>query len=282
MIYTNKKGIAAEIYEAVVQRQKKYDKGEAAFSVTEIIDSPRISLLNKRHESKLEVDVSELLDSFTGHLLHDALERPETAERLYIGNTLSGAYDYYKDGVLKDYKTCSVWAILFKSHFDKWEKQLNVYAYMLRQKHRPVHKCGIEVFLRDWSATAARTKGSDYPQQPQFFMEFPLWDQEYTHEYLKERITIFCDAATKKDDDLPFCSFDEMWERPPTFAVMKKNQKRAVKLYDSMEEAESHVAAMDTSYTIDVRLGERTRCERFCSVNQFCNQYKKYVEDKSG
>jgi hypothetical protein len=31
---------------------------------------------------------------------------------------------------------------------------------------------------------------------------------------------------------------------------------------------------------MEVREGERTRCEKYCEVSQYCDQYKKYKESK--
>jgi hypothetical protein len=108
MIYTNRKGLAPEIYDAIVERQKKYTPGEVDYSVTEILNPSRIVWLTKRHQDEIEVDVSDLLDSWMGHLIHDALEKEGTSDRLTfetdLGVKLSGAYDYFQNGELKDYK----------------------------------------------------------------------------------------------------------------------------------------------------------------------------------
>ncbi len=52
---------------------------------------------------------------------------------------------------------------------------------------------------------------------------------------------------------------------------MKKGGKRAVKLYDTELEAQSH-AAQDKSLFVETRPGQSVRCEAYCRVAAFCSQ----------
>jgi hypothetical protein len=64
-----------------------------------------------------------------------------------------------------------------------------------------------------------------------------------------------------------------MWERPSKFAVMKKGQKKAVKLCDTEWNAEEYIGDNKGLY-IELRPGERTRCKSYCIVQNHCPQYK--------
>jgi hypothetical protein len=82
------------------------------------------------------------------------------------------------------------------------------------------------------------------------------------------------------DEELPPCTPEEMWEKPTTWALKKKGGVRAIKVYETQEEAES---ALDPKvHEIEVRLGSRTRCESFCPVNTYCQQWRDYQESKDG
>ena len=62
--------------------------------------------------------------------------------------------------------------------------------------------------------------------------------------------------------------------------LKKKGGVRAIKVYETQEEAE---AALDPKvHEIEVRLGTRTRCESFCPVNTYCQQWRDYQESKDG
>jgi len=51
-------------------------------------------------------------------------------------------------------------------------------------------------------------------------------------------------------------------------------------LCSTEEEANTKVAEYGKGYEIEIRQGERTRCERYCQVNKFCTQYQQYLSTK--
>jgi hypothetical protein len=69
-----------------------------------------------------------------------------------------------------------------------------------------------------------------------------------------------------------------MWEKPTTWAVKKIGGVRAKSVHTTKEEAELMLPSKD--YFIEVREGERTRCQNFCQVSGFCNQYAEYTSGK--
>jgi len=76
------------------------------------------------------------------------------------------------------------------------------------------------------------------------------------------------------------CTDDEVWRRDTKWALMKKNRKSAVKLFDSEEEAEKRlVSEKSKQFYIEHRKGEAIRCERYCNVQTFCNQYQQEKKD---
>jgi len=67
-----------------------------------------------------------------------------------------------------------------------------------------------------------------------------------------------------------------MWEKETTYAIKKEGGVRARSVHKTREEAE---AALTKGYFLEVRPGERTRCQTFCQVAPFCEQFKKYKEE---
>jgi hypothetical protein len=153
-----------------------YNKGNADYSVTEIISPPRVQRLRKKHWDDMEQDVSDMLWQLMGSALHVVAEKGQaknhiTEERLItkIGNiTLSGAMDIQQviDGriLITDYKFTSAWA-LKADKFD-WTAQQNIYAYLVREeKKMEVEGIRICALIRDWSRREAQYK-ADYPPPP--------------------------------------------------------------------------------------------------------------------
>jgi hypothetical protein len=281
--------------DTIVQAIKRptYTKGDAHMSVTEIMSSPRIAQLKRRHWDALEEDASSMVWSLFGTAIHHILEHGKSPnhvieQRLYAevdGWRISGAIDLQEveeDGIIiSDYKTTGAWAA--QNGKDDWEKQLNVYAYLVEvNKKVPVKKVQIVAIIRDWSSREASYKES-YPKAPIVVLDIPLWSMEQRLEYIKERISKHSDAAFahETDDELPSCTPSEMWERPAQYAVIKTGNIRAKAVYTCMEDAEAGRKELKDpdKYEIQARPGERVRCQSFCQVSKFCSQYRKYLDE---
>ena len=104
---------------------------------------------------------------------------------------------------------------------------------------------------------------------------------EQRQKFIEDRIRMHSEAffESETEGDLPPCSTTDMWEKPTTYAVKKEGGVRAKSVHFSKEDAEN--ALPEKGYFIEVRNGERTRCEKFCQVNSFCSQYQSYLKEKS-
>jgi len=165
----------------------------------------------------------------------------------------------------------------------EWEQQLNIYAWLVESVKKDTHvtDLGIVAIIRDWSRREA-AKNPDYPQAPVKEIPIKLWPYQEREEYISHRLSLHsaCEFAIEAGEDLPDCTPDEMWERPTTYAIKKKGGVRAIKVYEIKEEAE---AALDPkTQELEVRPGSRTRCENFCSVNTYCQQWRDYQESING
>ena len=277
----------------------KYSKGKADISVTTLIDSPKIRLMKEKHDHQIEVDAVDMVWALFGTAVHSVLENSKqsedsiTEERLYStvsGWVLSGAVDRQEikdDNItIVDYKVTSVWSVIYGK--PEWENQLNCYAYLVNDKHAfnksKVTNLKICAILRDWNRRDAERK-EDYPKAPIVFVDIPLWDHEKASKYIIDRMALHQEAQILADvhGDLGLCNDEEMWKKNDTWAVKKKGQKRALRVLDSEEEAIKYIEwhnETDKAYTkktdleIEFRGGEYTRCGNYCSVADFCNQYK--------
>jgi hypothetical protein len=260
-------------------------------SVTELLGSPRIVQLKRRHWDELEQDASEMVWSLFGTAIHHILEHGKAEnhvieQRLHAkvdGWHISGAIDLQvitPEGIeISDYKTTSAYKVMAGSM--DWEEQLNIYAYLVEsQKKVPVTKIQIVAIVRDWSAREAAYK-EGYPKAPIVVIDIPLWPFENREQFIRDRITAHSDAtfAQETDEELPECTPKDMWERPRSFAIMKDGGVRAKSVHASKEEAEKAWAEIKdyTKYKIIERPGERVRCQGYCQVSKFCSQYQQFL-----
>jgi len=291
MKLTNKHGIPDTFLN--VLKRPTYSKGKAHLSATQLLNSPKIVALTKKFEDELEQDVSDMVWSIFGTAIHGVLEHGKdenhiVEERLHTtfdGWRISGAIDLQiitgPDTVsIRDYKTTSAWAVMNEKY--EWEQQLNIYAWLVETvKLQIVDSVGIVAIIRDWSRRDA-ARNPDYPQSPVKEIPITLWPYQKREDFISERISKHseCEFHMETDEELPPCTPEEMWEKPTTWALKKKGGVRAIKVYDTQEEAE---AVLDPKvHEIEVRLGSRTRCESFCPVNTYCQQWRDYQESKDG
>jgi len=274
---TNKFGLPAPLVRAV--SNSKYNKGDADFSVTELIKPPRITALEAQHWEELEEDASDRLWALMGSAGHEVLRRSADGgiveERVSIelgGLKISGQMDYVvADNAIIDYKFVSVWAIQDGAK-PEWEQQLNCYRYMAKQYGVVVKELKIIAILRDWSKLEAK-RDSSYPQSQVTVLPIRMWDDAVVEQWLKMR-TIAHVAA--RNGILPNCMPDDVWEKPERYACMKKGNKRASRVLDTRLDAGTWIASQPkpSDFNIEVRPAERPRCESYCAVSEFCQQFK--------
>lgn len=188
---------------------------------------------------------------------------------------ISGAVDDFDidNGILSDYKVCSVWSVMDVEPKPEWTQQLNIYAYLLRKNGHTVNKLQINAIFRDWSKQKARYAKDNYPLAQVQTIEIPLWSEEEAEKFVKQRIKLHVMCRDLSDENLPICSPEERWVKDRKFAVMKKGRVRAIKLTESNLEALQWIKENKREgeeLYIEKRDGTSTRCVSYCPVAQFC------------
>jgi len=286
MKYTNQAGLPAPLVAAITYSD--YDGESYDITASGLVTPPRIRQLMKRHSKEITEDVSDRIWALIGSVGHAILERAPAdnvfrEERLVAemqGWSIGGKVDLLRmEGEqygIDDYKLTSIWAT--KDEKPEWTFQLNVYAWLARQHGFNITQLRIVNILRDWSKPrAAREK--DYPQVGVVIREVPLWPADICERNLAAALTLHQQAqAIKSDDDLPLCSEQERWTKPPVFAVKKKGRQRAIKLFtDATEAAASMVGAKDLY--IEERPGVDVRCVSYCPCKPFCSYGRSLASD---
>jgi hypothetical protein len=287
MNITNKHGLPDTLM--ALATSDNYSKGDADYSVTEIISPARIARLRRKHYTQMTQDVSDMMWQLLGSALHVVAEKGQTEgyiteERLYAeidGVILSGAIDIQKvtpQGIeITDYKFTSAWS-LRQDKFE-WDAQQNIYAYLVRRaKKLPVTKVQICALVRDWSRREAVIKPS-YPQSPIVVIDLKMWTNEETEKYIRERLNAHRDSKVSADwnEELPPCDESERWSRDTQYAVKREPRKTAIRVLDNAEAAEA--MAIEEKGYVEVRKGESVRCTgNYCGVNEWCSQYQQSKE----
>ncbi|MBK26423.1 MAG: hypothetical protein CME70_20655 [Halobacteriovorax sp.] len=294
MKVTNKANLPRPIVLAL--SNDDYSKGDADFSVTELIDSPRISQLKTRYADSIKQDALDLLYMFDGKAVHYLLEQAGqqieehegiVERRLFAshdGMMVTGAMDYFdlERNVIQDYKRVSVWEYIFGMKEDRI-RQLNLYKLLAEANGFSVRGLEIVYLFRDWSeAMSKRTK--DYPPEKAAVVKVPMWDKEQTLAYLSERVALHREAREQPDQELYLCSKEERWQGDTTYAVKTHaNAARARKVFDSYNEAAQWLADnRKQGMMIETRAGVARRCESYCTVSQWCNQYHSNTTQQGG
>lgn len=310
MRLTNKHNLPAPIVNAV--KRDPYDRGDADMSVSEIIDSPRVKVLEWEHDANIEEDVAGRVFSLFGRATHQILEwgaedHQRAEERLFytvkidgVEVTVSGAMDLQDVGEavgITDWKVTTVWA--FQAEKPAWMYQQNCYAHFVRNaqwaeawingkkeryahKRRPVQSLKIGAILRDWSASKAK-RDPKYPQAPIQILDLELWSPAKAKDYFEQRVRLHIKSRTMHfaGIDLPECSREDRWEDNPSYAVKKPDGKRAVGLYDTKEEALAHINDAKVPLVLETRGGEPKRCNDWCRVSQWCSQNQKRLAENA-
>lgn len=284
MKLTNNTGLPESIVNAV--RNDPYSSGGADISVTRLIQPPQLVELSRVHADDIVIDASESIFSLFGQAVHHILDRAEDAgaiheRRLFTSQRswrISGAFDRFYDGLIQDYKVCSVYSVRDGGKVE-WEHQQNLLACLARRNGMVVDRLEIVAILRDWRRAEMERSGdwTDYPRWQVEIVKLPVWDALDAEAFLDARVALHQEARLHRN--IHPCTDEDRWFTGEAYAVMKKGGKRAVKLHPTREEADKHAvnaANKDpkSKFHVEHRPGKYNRCQTYCSVADFCPQWK--------
>lgn len=293
---TNALGLPEPFVNAV-SRRHEYVSGR--YSVTDVLGGTCEAILKRRHSGDVEEDVSDQVWALLGTAVHRVLQDAEATDTQLQENwlsapipgcdgySLSGIFDLYDDstGTVTDYKTTSVYTVMF-GDFEKWRMQTLLYCWLLRQNGFDAHRGEIVAILRDHSQRKARTE-RDYPRHPVFTIgwDFTEEDIDGATGYLVSWFTELMSQELVGDDRLEPCPDDKRWHKPDKWAVMRVGKKKAIRLFDTEDDADEYMEQLTdrhgACYRMEHRPGEDTRCDSYCSVADFC-PYVHRLRDATG
>ncbi|MDA3813709.1 MAG: hypothetical protein PF570_05585 [Candidatus Cloacimonetes bacterium] len=290
MKITNKNGIPAPIFRSISKNWYGGAGEKKQFcSVTQLLKSAKIFVLEKRYARELQEEASDLIWALMGSAMHKVLEKSESKnslneERLSCeisGKIISGGIDLYENSVISDFKFTSVWTYIYGSRLQEWTEQLNIYSYLYAKANFPVERLQVIAIFRDWSKLKSRIE-SDYPQQV-MIVPIKLWKMSRTEKFIKEKLSQLETALKLPDDKIAPCTLAQRWQDPEKFAVMKKGNKRALKLFESRELASRFISFHKDREKLNIEIRESLprRCQDYCLVNGYCNFFQNYKKMKN-
>lgn len=287
MILTNNLNLPQPFVDAATN---DHEYTEGRYSVTELLGGTCEAILKRRHSDELTDDVADRVWAIFGSAVHEILKSADESESQLkenwiecqldgslSGYSLSGIFDLYDDstGIVTDYKTASVWKVQF-GDFDDWRKQTLMYCWLLQQIGFDAWTGRIVALLKDHSIRKARTE-KGYPRHPVVTLEwhFSNADMEQIENEIYRWFAIVAAQSELDDDDLTPCDEQQRWHKPDKWAVMKKGNKRAVRVYTDKGDAHQRAAGENREagkelYYVEERMGEDTKCDSYCSVSDFC------------
>ena len=292
MKITNKYNLPNAMVRAL---ESDYEYKDKRYSVTTLLSPVRETLLKRRYHEETEADASDMIWALWGTGIHKALEvQAEDGELLEQGLGADIVHGYrvtgYADLIdlnnnkIVDYKSTSVWQYVKGDH-TKYRQQLQMYAYLYyKMTDRWIPNGEIVMFMRDFSKMRAKGEGDSYPDRPVMVIPFDLGQPEEIEEFIINRLETLIEYESEPDFVLPLCTAEERWNSGDQYAIMKKGNKRSLKNHSDLDEANEHLYNLqqkdpDSTYSIEVRKGTDTKCLEYCSVNKYCDYYKKTYED---
>jgi len=284
MKITNKQNLPQAF---VKMAESDYTPTPKQYSATALLKGVREVILERRHGDRIEQDASDMIWLLFGTAVHSILERQaegdtefkETFVKMPVGDCfVSGRFDLYDAATetITDYKTCSVWKVIFGDYPD-WKKQLLIYGAIMNYCGFPVKHGQIVAIMKDHSKRDAKIK-PDYPELPVKTIKFDFTDADFAEidAFIRDRLDQLSAAEKLPDDELPVCTSEERFNSGDKFAVMRKGRKTALRVLDSAESADKWKEDNGGDY-IELRQGEDKKCKDYCSACEFCNYYHDHV-----
>lgn len=295
--YSIKQAIETQssIYNDSVSSHLKYVEGfDFQISVTTLNKSPRQNHLFRRHASEIVMsywDRLHLLDGSIFHYLMESHPDPEAITEARFGKMLHykgkriyvhGAADcfYPKEGVLIDFKRSTVQSISMPK--DDYVFQLNALRWIIqRQPHTyEVKEIKNIFFLKDWERNSVN-KVQGYPTKPIITVTHPIWTDEEMKSELSKRVRKHFDSMSIPDNELPFCTLEEKWQRNKFRVFGKKKNGEWSKSSKGTfpARADAELAGIEIGdHKIEEIKGKPIKCIDYCDCSIFCNQRQQEIE----
>lgn len=194
---------------------------------------------------------------------------------------IGGKFDMVSEGIVQDFKTTSAFTWVYGGRDDEHALQGSIYQWLNPDK---IHEDFIRInyLFTDWQKYMARQNPA-YPQHRVEFKDIPLLGAAATEAWLVDKLNKVMHFWNAREQDIPFCTDEELWMSEPTFKFFAKPETaqaggRCTKKFTDLAEAKAHMASKGNTGIIITDKGEPKRCD-YCDVFSQCSQkdsFEKY------
>jgi hypothetical protein len=285
MFFTNKRNYPQFIVDVLIQQYNSYSKGDADYSVTELIGSPLERVLKKRHHDEMEIDVDRLMFMFFGTMAHAVVEK---ADMSYIVDKEHRMFIKH-DGVMVSGQLDVVYMASTKLRLDDvkftgkgvnndgaklaWKRQANTYRFMYQKtKNVLIDELGILAFFRN--SNMFEMKCARIP-----IKVFPLHKVD---EFLSKQIALHKIIDWDVTSKVPECTPDDRWASEECWVIMPKQKAKKClpgKFLDETDALKKLLATDKKKYPnayIEHRPMLNMKCEEACDVSKYCWWYQDF------
>jgi len=256
------------------------ERGDIQGSVNSRILQRAAGVLTELEEDKGSAYLHKVIKGKLQESIDENIINEKTYSVEIDGMVISGTLDRFdrKEKHMDDNKMTTANQVMFPEMKKAWDRQLNGYAFMLRQDGEEVETARIIAFLKDWSKMKVKSN-KDYPKAPIFMHNVKLYDDKIMTKYFKTRVALFKRAM--EGEEIP-CTPEERWAKPDAFAVKLKGGARAIRVYEKERMADGYIEKEGFKHSKplfkEFRPGQSLRCAEYCPVAKFCPQYKHELE----
>ena len=291
-----------------------YSKDKNTISVTSLIKPIKSIILSSRLNNS-SIDVSDLVQSRMGSVLHDSIESSwlENTDNLkyflpqkildkininpqipstslvdvylekrvsrQLGNwTVTGKFDFCSDGCLEDFKSTSVTGYLLGSNVDKYREQGSMYRW-LNPDIITKDYMYIRYVFTDWNKQQS-FRDKNYPPNRLHSQKIELMSLEDTENMIKSRLNLIDKYINSDESEIPPCTREELWQREDVYKYYKNPDKldRSTKNFSNYYDAYERLVSDNSVGVIKTIIGDIKRCN-YCSAISICNQAREYINE---
>ena len=190
--------------------------------------------------------------------------------------TITGKYDVVVNGRLSDYKSTSVYSVIFGSNDQKYILQGSIYRWLSPDIITDDYM-DIEFIFTDWSKAKALQQ-KDYPQDRVMTKTYPLMSLEATERWLAVKLKEIHTYLSAEQETLPECTDEELWATPTVYKYYKNPNKldRSTKNFDTLDAAHARLASEGSVGIVNEVKGQVKACI-YCNALNVCNQARQLI-----
>ena len=294
-----------------------YNDDASVISATELLKSPRQIILGRRASAGPgQSDISDGIASKLGTAIHDAIEdswinnykqamkqlgypqrvidnvvvNPKTVDEddipIYLEQrahrkvgkwTVSGKYDFIGDGRLEDFKSTGTYTYVKKTNDKKYSQQGSIYRWLNPDKITN-DTMAIQFIFTDWNKLKS-TIEKGYPATRLLEYLIPLMPLGETDAWIKQKLNTIDNLIDTENEDLPFCTDEDLWRGLPVWKYYKSGQvsARSTKNFDNHQDAMLKNAT-DGGRGLVLEVKPEPKACNYCSASSVCSQRAEYVQ----